>query len=272
MGGVLGTAGGGGARWGAGDGKRGEWLRKVGVGGLPWRSACGHNQRGRYRDGGTTMKIRVLVGLLLVTLVAGCNKGVDMTPAMTAWQGMAATVTSFEQMNFTSVQVPATVSETFAVGDPIFDFGGDGTSYFRAYALPETSSPYVLEVTSDRVQYSCAPCTMGTLMPDVLLLDTDKKPIRKIALSEQIVSQAGDKLRRHVWATVPPETGARYAVVYTARASVGRKETGFVKGGGGVAYAAGIFFPLPSGPYYSSTGMPIGPMRFVLREPGSEGN
>jgi hypothetical protein len=214
--------------------------------------------------------MKILVILLTLPLVAGCNKGVDMTPAMTAWQSMKPTVTSFEEMPVKPVQVPAAVAETFAVGDPIFDFGSDGTSYFRAYALPETSSSYVLEVTSDRVQYSCAPCTMGVLMPDMLLLDADRKPIRKATFSDQVVGQADDKLRRYVWTTITPEIGARYAVVYTTRASVGRKETGFVKGSSGVAYAGGIFFPLPAGPYYRSTGMPIGPMRFVLREPGSE--
>ena len=216
------------------------------------------------------MIFRALFLLLLLPLVAGCNKGIDMAPAMTAWQDMTPSVTSFDEMKFTPVQVPAVVADTFAVGNPVFDFGSDGTSYFRAYALPEAASPYVLEVTSDRAQYSCVPCTMGTLMPDVLLLDADKKPIGKAAFQKPAVDYGdGEGLRRYVWTTITPEMGARHVVVYTPRASIGREETGYIAGGGGVAYAGGLFIPVP-GPYYKSTGMPIGSMRFVLRLPESE--
>ncbi|MBX3445177.1 MAG: hypothetical protein KF765_00370 [Parvibaculaceae bacterium] len=215
------------------------------------------------------MKARVLLILLTMPLASACIKGVDMTPAKIARQNMSATVASFEEMDFKTVSFPSVTPEMLSVGDPVFDFREDGMSYFRAYVLPASQSPYILEVTSDRVQYNCAPCTLGIVRPDVLLLDADKKPLKNIQWPEPYINSSVGKTRRYMTSTITPEMGARYAVVYTASRYIGHEEVGWDQAGyRGLAPADSI--PIPLRPRYWATGTPVGPMSFVLREVDSD--
>lgn len=216
------------------------------------------------------MTIRTLLLLVLLPLVGGCIKGEDLQPALAARQTLAPTVRSFEDMEFKAVPELTNNYGTFAVGDPVFDFGEDGLSYFRAFALPVSKKPYILEATSDRVQYNCAPCTLGIVRPDVLLLDAEKKPLPKIEWPEPYIDISAGKTRRYMTATITPEMGARYAVLYAPRKYIGQEEVGWVQMGHANFASADTILPIPLRPRYWATGTPIGPMGFVLRDVGSE--
>lgn len=219
------------------------------------------------------MTFRTLFLLLLLPLVASCGTDgrMDMADADEAGSDLRPMVMSFTEMKFTRLDFPGTYTADVTVADSTFDFGNGDVSYFKAFELPVREEAYVFQTIAPWYHYDCFPCSAGMFYASILVLDAEKNPLANVPMIGPVLLHRSSApiWRRSLAVRVEPDSGARYAVVYTTRA--GAAGTQRVPIGGsdkpGVAYAGGVFFPVPAAKL-DLDGKAVGVLSVHLAEPG----
>lgn len=211
------------------------------------------------------MNFRGAFLLVLLPLIAGCAPRLDMATAQASYSALKPTVASYDAMNFTPLSYPSVMPSSVTVADPAFDFGKDGTSYFKAYELPQRDAPYQVAVSMGKFAYGCMPCSTGLFVARVTLLDAAKKPVA-VEMKGPVYYDATSTRWRQDWFDVTPAMNARYLIIHTTRDDIARGDDEDRSRGASVAPVGGLFIPIPGGQtVVHADGSPIGPISVALR-------
>jgi len=211
------------------------------------------------------MKISILILALSLPFLAACDHTTNPAIVDATQAQLIPTVSNYQAMTFMPLANPSTRVEDIGAADPVFDFGNDGKSYYKAFKLPRSDKPYAIEVCT----YTTHP-GRGTyfriFLPSFVFLNEAKEPT---SLPEyqgpSYVNGDETFIQRYVQFLIKPDTKARYMIVYTSRES---QLNGVMAtyGQPGVAYAAGLFIPV-SGPKAALKGSPDGKIGVTIKEP-----
>lgn len=198
---------------------------------------------------------------LIGTLVSACIPRVNVEDKKAEYRSLRPTVASYDDMTFEPLRPLERKDFEIKSGSPVFDFGIEGLSYFKAFELPEMNEPYHVVINSYQYMVSCIGCGAAFFLQTVKLLDESKKPI-PVERPAPVKVLLDNVYRREISFTVMPEDGARYVVVHTSKQ--------FVEGGRShIREAPGLFIHpviIPMGMQQASAkGLPTGSLRIQTK-------
>tara|TARA_R110000868_G_scaffold139488_4_gene354369 strand:+ start:2820 stop:3479 length:660 start_codon:yes stop_codon:yes gene_type:complete len=203
---------------------------------------------------------------LLLPLCAACATAAEkedfVTPLIEAQKSLKPTVESYEAMNFALLSNPSSTELDIKAGDPTFDFGENGVSYFRAIELPVTETSYQFTVSNVNILYGCYPCHRGNFLAEIQFLDASKKPINETD-RQRYWGTIDNQYTRFITASVRPTMKARYAVIHTTQKALMDGEGGSMNTGSGVAPVGSLFIPVPA-PHVDTNGVPVGRIKITI--------
>ncbi|PKP72410.1 MAG: hypothetical protein CVT83_00140 [Alphaproteobacteria bacterium HGW-Alphaproteobacteria-5] len=168
-------------------------------------------------------------------------------------------------MTFAPLGNPSKLVETIGPDDPVFNFGNDGKSYYKAFELPRSDTSYALEVCN----YTTHPgrgSYFRIFLPSFVFLNEAKEPTPDPTHQGPAYANGDEAfIQRYIQFLIKPDSTARYVVIYTSRES---QLNGVMAtyGRPGVAFAAGLFIPV-GGQKAALKGSPEGKISVTLKEP-----
>ncbi|MGV8998579.1 MAG: hypothetical protein ACOH12_16685 [Parvibaculaceae bacterium] len=210
------------------------------------------------------MRFRVLAFTVLLPLLSACTH-TDVAVVDAAQAQMTPTVASYQAMAFTPVANPSTQYGPVGAGDPVYDFGYYGRSYYKAIELPRAATDYVLEVTSGMF-VPAGKSQFHMFFPNFVFLDANRKPVPVVANQAPFFDFGeDDNFKRTIRFVIKPDTKARYVVIYASRDMiVNGEEVSY--GSGGMVYVGGLFIPT-GGPRFLIKGSQDGTIGITIKEP-----
>lgn len=213
------------------------------------------------------MRLSVLALAALIPLLAACSTKTDVAVVDAAQAQLTPTVTSYQAMSFAPVANPSSQFGPIGAGDPVYDFGYYGRSYYKAIELPRSDADYVLEVTSE-IFVPEGRSQFHLFFPSFVFLDAAKNAVPVVANQAPFVTLDDEGYRRTIRFILRHDTKARYVVIYASRDMIVSGEELPFGSSGGVVPVGGLFIPTGA-PRAMVKGSQEGKLGITIRSPES---
>ena len=205
--------------------------------------------------------VEIALAVVVCAAASACIPRVNVEDKKAEYMSLRPTVSSYDEMTFEPLLHLKKTDFEIKTGAPVFDFGVEGQSYFKAFELPHVDEPYHVVINSYQFAVSCLGCGSAFFIQTVKLLDRSKEPI-PVKRPAPVQVLLDNIYRREISFNIMPEDGARYVVVHTSKQ--------FIEGGEyHTREAPGIFiYPMiiPGGTQEASAkGLPTGSLRIQTK-------
>jgi len=211
----------------------------------------------RYR-----LALKPLAAFVLFLLLQGCATRVDLDKVKAAYDGVKPCCKDFSQMTFEPLAFGADTRLSIEETDPAFDFGADGLSYFKAFALPARDNNYVLDLRSYILATMTFPANWVAFFPVVTMLDEQKHVLMSTKASQIQLVHESEERAMGLLLDLRNQPRARYIVIHTSNDLIQTAhDLIYPDYDIGVATIAGTTMTFPKAIEYQAWGSPVCPRK-----------
>jgi len=205
---------------------------------------------------------RTLTFAVISIALVGCIPRVNVEDKRAEYVSLQPTISAYDEMTFEPLEHLKKKDFEIKTGTPVFDFGAEGLSYFKAFELPETGEPYQVVINSYQYAVSCLRCGSAFFIQTVKLLDGLKRPI-PVERPAPVQVLLDNVYRREISFMIMPEDGAKYVIVHTSKKFVEEGENHIREAPPLFIYPA-LFIPMGT-VQASAKGLPTGSLRIQTK-------